>query len=377
MTSHANPHARSRPERRAKQIWHLDVVRDLRAKILDGTFAPGQQLPTYHELEQQFGGTPRTIARALAVLQEHGFVRTEKRRGIFVEDQLPHRSHFALVIARRQDDPHLSQFQRALANEARNFEDPERRITAFYGVADHTASEDYQQLAALVRSHRLAGLIFAQAVHEVEGLPPMEEPGIPRVVIASDSGRPDVPVVCPGPGTFLPKALDYLAARGRKRVALIRLADDCPWPPPEVDEFMAGVAERGMTTRRCWVQSVSQLAPQRGNETAQLLMFAPPEERPDALIIRDDNLVEHATAGLVEAGVRVGQDIDVVAHANFPWVTRSATPVCRLGYDIHQLFETCIDRLDTLRRGQQVTRVTYLPAYFEDELAVPSVAVET
>jgi DNA-binding LacI/PurR family transcriptional regulator len=353
---------------RAKQIWHRDIVRELRAKILDGTFTSGQQLPTYVELEKQFRSTPRTVSRALEVLQEHGFVRTEKRRGMFVAENLPHESHYALVFGTKREQ--LSQFFLSLRNEAERCEaSGRRRFSMFYDIAGHTDTDDYQRLQGLIQSHRIAGVIFAQAFHHLEGQRVLEEPGIPRVALASGSARPDIPVVSAGVGTFLPRALDALAARGRNRVAMIRKSDDDPWPPLEVREFLAEVSSRGMTTRQCWIQSVHQTTTVRANEVAQLLMFAPPEMRPDALIIRDDNLVEHATAGLVAAGVRVPQDLDVVAHANFPWVSPSAIPeVRRLGYDTRQMFDVCIERIDALRRGQPVERVTHLPAIFEDEL---------
>ncbi len=352
---------------RAKQIWHRDIVRDLRAKILDGTFTAGQQLPTYVELEKQFRSTPRTVSRALEVLQEHGFVRTEKRRGMFVAERLPHESDYALVFSFKREQ--LSQFGLAMRNEAERYAHSGRRFSLFYGISGHTDTDDYQRLQSFIQSHRLAGVIFAQAFHELSGQSVLEEPGIPRVAIASGSARADIPVVSAGVGNFLPRALDDLAARGRKRVAMIRNADDAAWPPHEVDEFFAEVAKRGMTTRQCWVQSVYTSTSIRANEVAQLLMFAPPEARPDALIIRDDNLVEHATVGLAAAGVRVPQDLDVVAHANFPWVSPSAIPaVRRLGYDVRRMFEVCIERVDALRRGEPVERVTHLPAVFEEEL---------
>lgn len=82
----------------------------------------------------------------------------------------------------------------------------------------------------------------------------------------------------------------------------------------------------------------------------------------------DDNLVPDATAGLVAAGVRVPDDLEVVAHANFPYVTPSAVLAKRFGYDIHRIFNTCVNIIEQLRRGEAVPQVTPLPAYLDDEL---------
>ena len=93
------------------------------------------------------------------------------------------------------------------------------------------------------------------------------------------------------------------------------------------------------------------------------------DERPDALIIRDDNLVEHATAGLGAAGVRVPDDLERRRPRELSLADAHAVPVCRLGYDIRQLFEICIEGVEGLRRGEHVPRLTHLPALFEEELA--------
>ncbi len=57
-------------------------------------------------------------------------------------------------------------------------------------------------------------------------------------------------------------------------------------------------------------------------QLGRLLVQGAPGERPDGLVITDDNLVPDLTAGLAESGVK---DV-VVAHTNFPHPTPSAVP---------------------------------------------------
>ena len=67
--------------------------------------------------------------------------------------------------------------------------------------------------------------------------------------------------------------------------------------------FTREVSARGASTKPCWIQT-----PAVGNalaiQHAILALFqCPAGERPDGLIIADDNFVEHATLGLTQTGV--------------------------------------------------------------------------
>ena len=67
--------------------------------------------------------------------------------------------------------------------------------------------------------------------------------------------------------------------------------------------------------------------------------------QPDAFIIFDDVLVDHVTAGLIDAGVRIGEDVDVVAHCNYPLIKPDQWPIQRLGYDTAAIFAQALDLL--------------------------------
>jgi DNA-binding LacI/PurR family transcriptional regulator len=97
-------------------------------------------------------------------------------------------------------------------------------------------------------------------------------------------------------------------------------------------------------------------------------MFGGQSERPDALLILDDNLVEHATAGLIAAGVRVPEDLDVVAHCNFPWPTPSVLPLTRIGFNNTEVVRHCVDLIDAMCAGQTVPAITEIAAVREDEV---------
>jgi DNA-binding LacI/PurR family transcriptional regulator len=188
---------------------------------------------------------------------------------------------------------------------------------------------------------------------------------LPRVIVAYKQEFGDIPSVNVDTFSFVDKALDYLVSRGRRRVAVVLGSQ-----PQSFHAYLAaGIAKRGLESEPYWMQSVSPHMPEAARNCAHLLMHAGQKRRPDGLIVADDNLVEHAVAGLVAAGADVAGAVEVIVHCNFPWPTPSVLPVRRLGYDVRQILSVCIECIDQQRRGELPQSITLLPALFEDEVA--------
>lgn len=67
-----------------------EQVRDQVARMIGaGTLAPGARLPTIKQLAADLRLAPNTVARAYRELEHDGFVRSHRRRGTFVRDDVP------------------------------------------------------------------------------------------------------------------------------------------------------------------------------------------------------------------------------------------------------------------------------------------------
>jgi len=343
------------------------ILGDLRRQIVTGTYPPGSRLPLRSELQQIFGVSTATVQGALNRLIADGFVQAQGRLGTFVTRFPPHLCHYGLVFSRTPSASDArSRFYTALSSEAAALgQEPSRKIPVYFGVDGHTDSEVYQKLATDVQSHRLAGLILSFLEHhELDETPLMDEPDMPKVRITTGKQPGDVPAICLDVSTFIDKALDYLASRKRKRVALIIV----PGTRQEhLDYFRNGVESRRMTTKAYWTQCVAWPEVQWARNAVQLLLHPDQKVCPDALIILDDNVVEHTTAGLVSIGVNVPDDVEVVAHSNFPWSPPGVLPLCYLGFDARHVLLQAIDNIDRQRRNELVPQVTIIPARFENE----------
>lgn len=72
---------------RGSQPKYLTIYADLRARILDGRLAPGQQLPSQQQLASEFAVTVMTLRQAVAELESEGLIWVSRGRGSFVVDQ--------------------------------------------------------------------------------------------------------------------------------------------------------------------------------------------------------------------------------------------------------------------------------------------------
>jgi DNA-binding LacI/PurR family transcriptional regulator len=362
------------PDRRER------VVNTLRERIVSGRLKPGDRLPTHKELEEYFEAAPPTILDAMAVLREAGFIESRPRCGTFVAAHPPHLTRFALTFP-WPVKLEVSQFARALSSEAGRLNSGNREFMVFHDICGHEDVEDYQLLLRHVNNDSLAGIVFGTTPNafpaSLEGLPLLTRPGLPRVAISTPSTEIAMPCVYGDRPSFLPRAFQALAGQGRRRLAILCLGGAIEGPPPfKAWRRLAGA--HGLELKPQWVHAVQASTAWSAESLTHLLFNAHrAADRPDALVITDDNLVPAATAGLKASGIQISTcgkrcrtaDVHVIAHANFPYPTLSAVPVTRLGYDVRKLFETCVERLEQQRRGETPPKTTLLPAMFEEEVS--------
>ena len=341
------------------------IVEGLRRQIVQGVYPPGARIPPRTSIEKEFRASTVTVQRALDRLISEGFLIARSQHGTFVVENPPHLHHYVLLLSH---PPVASspRFDVTLNQEAAKLgKHGADTLSIFHGVAQAAQLDRYRELLELIRTKRLAGMIFGFPPGLVADTPLLTEPGIPRVAILTRHYDCGLPTVCVDYAAFFIRALDYLHARGRRRIGFIFM--------PHVLEYMrqnihAALAERQMLTRPYWWQFVSFEASAYARECVHLLMHARQVERPDGLIIGDDNLLPHAANGLADAGVRVPDDVEVVAHANFPDPTPGTMPLKRLGFDCTELLRLCIESLRAQRRGNTSPFVPLMPV-FDNEVA--------
>jgi DNA-binding LacI/PurR family transcriptional regulator/DNA-binding transcriptional regulator YhcF (GntR family) len=356
MTLPKSPRASIPPKQRG-------IIDDLRRRITEGKIRPGERLPTHVELSQEFDVSNVTIQRALGQLANEGFVEARGCSGTFVLERPPHLTHYGMVFNASVNEV-VSQFWTALTQEwiKLGAETSDRRVSIYWGVREGGNAEQIAALQDDLQAQRLAGLLLVTARDTF----PVIAPHVGRTPVVALNRR-DLPGAYPlmFSDTWLERAVSHVAERGRKRVAVLTTSMQ------GVDYALRAVRTietAGLVTRSSWVQACSPSAPAWARHCVHLLMDRPDDDRPDALLVADDNLVEEAIGGAIEARVRVPEDLLIVGHCNFPWRIRSVVPTTRLGFDISQLVRMAITTIDAARAGASPS-VIELPLVLEHDSA--------
>jgi len=360
--------SRDAPKRTRPPVKQAAIAQALREQIITGELSPGTRLPPQSKLERRFRVAGNTLQRALNRLAEEGFIYTNSTVGTFVAEHPPHVRDIGVVLPSVSGRQGRDRFNQAFAAEAERHDRhaaPARRYVPWPMHKEQPIDRQRGELEQWLRDRRLAGLIFAGAPGALVDVAVTGPVRVPCVAVNCAPPGEGVPRVMFDHHALLTRAVAALAGRGRRRVALLT----APRPKQQFDDAWRRIVKaHGMTTGPELMHGIAVHQPAEAEAITRLLMHVAPEHRPDAIVVTNDNMLEHAAAGLLAAGARIPEDIEVVAHCNFPWPTPTAVPIHRLGFDAAQVFETCIDLVDRQCAGQDVPSLTRIEPVFEHEL---------
>lgn len=323
------------------------------------------RIPTRAELEKRFRASPLTVQHAINRLRNEGLIDVFGWRGTFVSKYPPHQFHYAMVFHSAPDSRDWIRFYQALASAAAQYngspKEP-RQLSIHYGVENHADNRAMHNLLSLLHADNLAGIIFPQdpGTTSLAFTPLGTEGMVPRVAFG-EAPHDQFNNIQLSP--YTEKALDYLAEKKCRNLAVISNLRDSNF---RVD-LNQKAQERGLTIHPYWFLMIESNASGAVRDIAHLLFNKSQTERPDALFITDDNLTEHAIAGVLNAGIHVPGDLEIVAHCNFPCPVSSIVPVKRVGYDARQILSSCMDLMEHYKKTNILSNKRIDPQ-FENEL---------
>jgi DNA-binding LacI/PurR family transcriptional regulator len=340
-----------------------DIGRELRRRIVEGVYPPGSRLPLRRELLRELGASPLTLQRAMDRLAEQRFIEARGTQGTYVAARLPNRGTIAVVFPSEPEHGVWNRFWSIILKTAETWDSADGFSFRPYYLAEQNLDvPEHRRLCADLADGGLAGMLLVSSPHNLVGSPILTR-DCPRVCIGS--GKLDAAeryratwmaaVDC---GVH-EAVVRRLADAGRRRVAIIS------HPGSDSERWLPLLKAAGLATRPEWWIGIPPNAASCAQGVARLLCSWPDAQRPDALLITDDNLVPHATAGVLDAGLQSPRDIAVAAHANFPGPTHASFPCLRFGVDVRALLQACIEELVRLEGGAR-PRVREVPRVLRD-----------
>jgi len=342
------------PSRKAEQIALV-----LRAEILSGQRSPGAKLPTYDALMEQFRVTRPTVARVLDALREEGLVSEKGARGVFVAEHFPHHNRYLWVTSEQPGSLGWTSFMaRFLDLIERRETGIDGQVVPLVGVDGRANNPAYQLLCEVVEQGSAAGLLLMSS-STVCKLPALEKPGLPRAAIWAP--LPHAGLVSLAFDALIERACARLMDRG-KRLAIVSPHE------PDLKAAEAYLVAQGFPENQLWPLHVAVVGCERVTE----LLFDR-ADKPDAVFVTDDNLIEPLLRGLKRAKVEPQRDVYVLSHCNWPRPIGLGQGVEHFGFDVREIFLAAKACIDAQRAGESSPTRTVHPR-FADELIEPASA---
>lgn len=323
-----------------------DVVSRLRAAIISGEHPPGSRLQTYDELEPLLEVSRATLRHAISVLKREGFIESVERSRMMVSKTPPHLTRYGLIFREAGLE---NRFHQTLAHVAQEMSlKGQVEIPIFHGIHPGSEHPDRKRLIQQINSHRLAGLILRSQPEFLKGTGAMEDISLPKVGPRPQSEGGIHHIILDNQ-SLTDLAIEQFAARGRKKIAAIAYGR-----APVEEQFWRSCAAYGVQCRPEWYVTVGLDYPQTARNIVRLIFGLPKADRPEGLLILDDNFMEEACAGLISMGVRVPEEVEVVSHCTWPRPVPSMLPIRYVGFDAQEVIDASIRIINQARSKEPV-----------------------
>lgn len=343
----------------AVQSRHSQVTAALRAKILDGVYAPGERLPTIHELAAEYETSYFTVQTALTPLVEQGLVQRRRRVGTVVCQDVGVITRAAIYCSSAFVDEPQYAFARELCGQLqRQCADAgvsTRLFTDLRSAGEHTKA--LPELAEAVEVNQVHGILAP--LYDVASTSWLESLGVPICFVHGSVQH----AIGFNTGQLLDLALTRLRERGCRTVGLISpdlgICERAGRRAPVGEMFVAGATDLGLQVDDAWLKV--HKVDGHGHEHLGYNGFSEiwaQERRPDGLLVYPDTVARGVTTAVLEQSVRVPEELKLVFHKNggIDWPCPPA--VDWVVSDVARWAAEMIGMLRRLKKGEDPKPVT-------------------
>jgi DNA-binding LacI/PurR family transcriptional regulator len=332
------------------------ITKALRAKISSGDYPPGSRIPIREELLEIYDASKGTLQTAINTLVEEGFLEACGSKGMIVAERPPHLFRMGMTIPGGDSgsiDSIWPLFERTI-NELKKEGSP-FDFDIYRGIGKESDEESWTRLLEDMENRRLAGLFFNNPKNvSRKSFHALCESGVPIAAFAKADEFPGEEFLRfkYDWSLLLRSALKRVKAAGRRRAALLANTE---FNREQMEFFKRELASSELESRPEDFQAAT-LSPQAiawASNITRSVFRGPASERPDALVVLNENLLPFALEALLSLSLKPGVDVEVVSHCNFPASTPPPSGTSRIGFDARATLRAVFKRLDLANRGKK------------------------
>jgi DNA-binding LacI/PurR family transcriptional regulator len=355
----------TQPKRKPGRSRTNSNTKGLLSQIRELAYAkgPDAKLPTTEDLCVSYKTSKATLNTVLKTLEGQNIITRRQGSGIYVSPRI-HRKAIAVVTNSRLIGVRASPFWGSLLGEFAVHVQTRGLATNhdFEFYITSPSPEPHGELPDLVKRSVREGAVHGVVAIglNVDSARWLMDQGIPCVAYAGGSKWTVVTAGEP----FIQAGIQALADQGCRRIeywGLPRPDDANPeWYQQTVRAVEAAFGAIGIEPPQtlvgpseellagCKFPHGLQLAPHRAYTAIKALYRDPALPKPDGIFVGDDIMASAILHGLVELGVRIGDDIKIVSHANrtSPILFGTQPNIIMFEYDPAEIAGALIQLLD-------------------------------
>ncbi|GIW33583.1 LacI family DNA-binding transcriptional regulator [Meiothermus sp.] len=271
---------------------------------------------------RELGYQPNQLARSLRQ-------RSSRTLGLIITDIL---NPFHATLAKGVQD----------AAEKHNY-------TVFLFNTDEDPEKEQRALNAL-RGHLPQGLLIVPTPKAKENLKLV--PKLPTVELDRSSGTPGVRTVMVDNIGGARTAVQHLIELGHRRIGMIVGRLDISTAVERLQGYREALTAAGISYCEKLVLPGNHRE-EDGRQAALTLLNLPPEERPTALFVGNNEMTVGAVLAVRELGLRIPQELSIVGFDDSRWAATMHPALTVVAQPTYELgFLACETLLSSLSRGQ-------------------------
>lgn len=306
---------------------YKNVADQIRELIFDGTYAVGKRIPTEPELSEKFGVGRQTLRKAVALLEEDGFLRRVQGSGTYVcEWEKDALEKEAAEASKLQREHNRSIALVMMNNKNYIFIDVMNGISSYLTEKGYALNiyitdgcyETERKVLEQLLEDRPAGILLEPVRSGIcsanHALFKRIAQTIPCILLHADS--PEIfPKVCLNDNLGAKRLTEYLISMGHEKIGTIFSFDECTGQNRYAGALEA-MMEHGIRQEQdlaLWTPYDKMADFFEGEARAGLERML---RKVTAVVCHDDRVAYSVIKVLEENGMRVPEDVSVVGYDN-------------------------------------------------------------